>query len=66
MFAVDTSWGENPGDGQDIDEWARANCPSYVVPKFRLVRTSISSRLSFSIFEFTDEADAVIFALKWK
>jgi hypothetical protein len=66
MFSIDVSWSDKAKDGQLIDDWARANCHSFVVPKFRVVRTSTATNESSSRFEFTDEADAIIFALKWK
>jgi hypothetical protein len=66
MFVVDATWPEGLENERSAIAWAKENCPSYVAPEFRVVRTALVTCLSYSRFEFTDEADAIIFALKWK
>jgi hypothetical protein len=42
--------------------WARANCPSYLSATLHLQE---DHRRSTAEFNFSDEKDATLFALKW-
>lgn len=68
MFRVEVNWKSNKDASDAIAQWAKENCPSYINPWIRVVKTSIGGQThgtSSSVFEFTDESDAIIFSLKW-
>lgn len=69
MYAISISWSASFDKSNEIETWAKENCPSYFSPKIRVIKTSIGgirSRISSTTFEFTNESDAISFALKWK